>query len=50
MTEYQILRCMLDVADMLYHNTGDKWWLEIGIEISRRLNRSKNALGKKTKK
>lgn len=39
MSEYQILKCMLDVADMNYHNTGDKWWLNIGIEIAKRLNR-----------
>lgn len=41
MSEMQILNCMLDIADMQYHNTGDKWWLYIGIEIAKRRGRRK---------
>ena len=39
MTELQVLDCMLDVADMEYHNTGDKWWLSIGVEIAKKRGR-----------
>lgn len=45
MTERQTLECMLDIADSQYHNTGDKWWLQIGVEIARKL-RSKNYVAK----
>lgn len=41
MTETQVLRCMLEVADMEYHNTGDKWWLNAGVEISKKIRRKK---------
>lgn len=41
MTELQVLKCMLDVADMEYHNTGDKWWLEIGVAIAKKRGRRK---------
>lgn len=33
---------MLDVADMEYHNTGDKWWLNMGVEIAKKAGRRKN--------
>ena len=36
MSEIQTLECMLDIADMQYHNTGDKWWLFIGVEIAKK--------------
>ena len=39
MTELQALECMLDVADMHYHQTGDKWWLNMGVEIAKKLHR-----------
>ena len=42
MTEIQMLDCMLDIADMQYHKTGDKWWLGIGIEIATKMGRKKN--------
>ena len=41
MTEVQLLDCMLDIADMQYHNTGDKWWLNLGVEIATKRRRKK---------
>ena len=38
MRERQILESMLDMADLLYHKTGDKWWLHIGVEVAKKLN------------
>ena len=42
MTEKQILRLLLDVADMQYHNTGDKWWLNFGVEVAKKSGRRKH--------
>ena len=42
MSERMALECMLDIADMQYHNTGDKWWLSLGLEIATKLKRRKH--------
>lgn len=39
MRERQMLECILDIADMEYHNTGDKWWLELGLDVATKLRR-----------
>lgn len=41
MSEYQILECMLDMADMQYRKTGDKWWLSLGVEVAEKIGRRK---------
>ena len=41
MTERQILELLLNIADAQYHNTGDKWWLNMGVEVSEKRGRSK---------
>ena len=41
MTERQTLELLLDVADAQYHNTGDKWWLNLGLEVAKKRGRTK---------
>lgn len=38
MTERQALECIMDIADAYYHKTGDKWWLQLGVDIANKLN------------
>ena len=37
MKERAILECIRDMADMMYHRTGDKWYLMLGIETAKKL-------------
>lgn len=37
MKERAILECIQDMADMLYHRTGDKWYLILGVETAKKL-------------
>ena len=41
MRERVMLECIRDVADSLYHRTGDKWYLALGFETTKKL-RSKS--------
>jgi len=41
MRERMILECIQDIADSWYHKTGDKWYLLLGLEVTKKL-RSKN--------
>lgn len=41
MRERMILECIQDIADSWYHKTGDKWYLMLGLEATKKL-RSKN--------
>lgn len=41
MKEQHILESMLDVADMQYHNTGDKWWLRTYMRIGKKLRKDR---------
>lgn len=41
MKERVALECILDISDSLYHKTGDKWYLSLGIGVATKL-RSKN--------
>lgn len=43
MRERQMLECIQDIADMEYHETGDKWWLKIAIEAAKKEKGGKNA-------
>lgn len=37
MKERQELECIREIADMLYHKTGDKWYLSLCIDVTRKL-------------
>ena len=37
MTERKILECMRDLADTKYQETTDKWWLQLGLILTRRI-------------
>lgn len=41
MRERVALECIQDMADSWYHRTGDKWYLALGLEITKKL-RSKS--------
>lgn len=43
MKERQILECIEDTAEMEYHRTGDRWWLNLQVEVVRKLNRRRPA-------
>ena len=37
MKERAILECIRDMSDMMYHRTGDKWYLALGLDTTRKL-------------
>lgn len=39
MRERQTLELIEDIADMQYHKTGDKWWLNLGVTVAKKLSR-----------
>ena len=41
MKERQVLECIEDIADMQYHETGDKWWLKLGLDVAKKKHRRK---------
>ena len=41
MTERQILELLLDLSDAQYHKSGDKWWLNLGVEVAKKRGRIK---------
>lgn len=47
MKELTSLECIADIADMQYHKTGDKWWLALGLEVSKKINRRNHVLAQK---
>lgn len=41
MSEGQLLECLLDICDMQYRRTGDKWYLKASIETAKKIRRDK---------
>lgn len=41
MRERAVLECIQDIADSWYHRTGDKWYLALGFETTKKI-RSKS--------
>ena len=41
MRERAVLECIQDMSDMMYHRTGDKWYLALGFETTKKI-RSKS--------
>lgn len=37
MSERQLLECLLDVFDMYYRKTGDKWYLRACVETAKKI-------------
>ena len=37
MREKAVLECIQDIADMWYHKTGDKWYLALGLDVTKKI-------------
>lgn len=42
MRERQLLECLLDICDMQYQRTGDKWYLRACIETAKKIRNDEN--------